>query len=41
MATAEQHRALTAEMLAITPRDDAGRLRIPFGTIYVTARLPD
>lgn len=36
--TPEQHRALTAEMLAVTPRDADGRLRIPFGTIYLTAR---
>ena len=39
--TPEQHRSLTAEMLAITPRDEAGRLRIPFGTIYVAGRRPD
>jgi SAM-dependent methyltransferase len=36
--TPEQHRALTDEMLAVTPRDDDGRFRIPFGAIYLTAR---
>lgn len=35
--TPEQHRALTDEMLAVTPRDDDGRFRIPFGAIYLTA----
>jgi ubiquinone/menaquinone biosynthesis C-methylase UbiE len=35
--TAEQHRALTDEMLAATPRTSDGTLRIPFGTIYLTA----
>lgn len=35
--TAEQHEALTDEMLAATPRDAAGRLHIPFGAIYLTA----
>lgn len=38
--TAEQHRALTDEMLAVTPRDADGSLRIPFGAIYLTARRP-
>lgn len=41
-ATAEytpaQHDALTDELLAATPRDARGRLRIPFGAIYLTAR---
>ena len=41
-ATAEytpaQHEALTDELLAATPRDAHGRLRIPFGAIYLTAR---
>lgn len=36
--TPEQHRALTEEMLAITPRDASGAFRIPFGTLYLTAR---
>jgi SAM-dependent methyltransferase len=40
-ATAEytpaQHAALTEELLAATPRDADGRLRIPFGAIYLTA----
>ena len=39
--TPEQHRALTDEMLAVTPHDEAGRLRIPFGAIYVSARAAD
>lgn len=38
--TEEQHRALTDEMLAVTPRDADGSLRIPFGAIYLTARRP-
>lgn len=38
--TEQQHRALTDEMLAVTPRDDDGSLRIPFGAIYLTARRP-
>lgn len=36
--TAAQHDALTAEMLAITPRAADGTLRIPFGAIYLSAR---
>lgn len=36
--TPEQHRALTDEMLAVTPRDADGRLKIPFGALFVTAR---
>ncbi|MGH2380845.1 MAG: class I SAM-dependent methyltransferase [Candidatus Limnocylindria bacterium] len=35
--TPMEHGALTEEMLAGTPRDVGGRLRIPFGTIYLTA----
>ncbi|MGH2428677.1 MAG: hypothetical protein ACRDGV_07300 [Candidatus Limnocylindria bacterium] len=31
-------RALTDEMLAVTPRTPEGGYRIPFGTIYLTAR---
>jgi SAM-dependent methyltransferase len=38
--TPEQHRALTEEMLAVTPRDADGQLRIPFGAIYLSARQP-
>ncbi|HSM38686.1 MAG TPA: methyltransferase domain-containing protein [Candidatus Limnocylindrales bacterium] len=34
----EQHAALTEEMLAVTPRDPDGWLRIPFGAIYLIAR---
>ena len=36
--TQAQHDALTDEMLAVTPRDSAGRFRLPFGTLYLTAR---
>ncbi len=36
--TPEQHLALTDEMLAVTPRGNDGRFRIPFGAIYLTAR---
>ena len=39
--TPEQHLALTDEMLAVTPRDDDGRFRIPFGAIYVSARAAE
>ena len=35
--TPEQQQALTDEMLAVTPHDTKGRLRIPFGTIYLIA----
>ncbi len=35
--TPEQHEALTAEMLAVTPRLPDGRLRIPFGALFLTA----
>ena len=38
--TPEQQRALTAEMLAVTPRAVDGAYRIPFGTLYLTARRP-
>jgi SAM-dependent methyltransferase len=38
--TAAQHEALTDAMLAATPRDAEGTLRIPFGAIYLTARRP-
>lgn len=37
----EQHRALTEEMLAATPRTAEGGYRVPFGTLYLTARRPD
>ncbi len=36
--TPEQHRALTDEMLAITPRGRDGGFRLPFGAIYLSAR---
>ena len=36
--TPEQHRTLTDEMLAVTPRSSDGAFRIPFGAIYLTAR---
>lgn len=36
--TPEQHAALTEELLAATPREADGRLRIPFGAIYLTAK---
>jgi SAM-dependent methyltransferase len=38
--TPEQHRALTDEMLAVTPRTADGAFRIPFGALYLTARRP-
>ena len=38
--TPAQHDALTDAMLAVTPRDADGTLRIPFGAIYLTARRP-
>ena len=39
--TADQHRALTDEMLAATPRTADSAFRIPFGAIYLTARRSD
>ena len=36
--TPAQHEALTDELLSATPRDGDGRLRIPFGALYLTAR---
>ena len=36
--TPAQHRALTDEMLAVTPRGADGSYRIPFGALYLTAR---
>ena len=36
--TEEQHETLTAEMMAVTPRDADGWFRIPFGAIFLTAR---
>lgn len=36
----ESRRALMADMLAVTPRAPDGALRIPFGTLYLTARNP-
>jgi demethylmenaquinone methyltransferase/2-methoxy-6-polyprenyl-1,4-benzoquinol methylase len=38
--TPQQHRALTDEMLAATPRTVDGAYRIPFGALYLTARRP-
>jgi SAM-dependent methyltransferase len=38
--TPAQHRALTDEMLAVTPRTAEGGYRIPFGALYLTARSP-
>lgn len=38
--TPDQHRALTDEMLAVTPRTVDGAFRIPFGALYLTARRP-
>ncbi|MEO5986313.1 MAG: methyltransferase domain-containing protein [Candidatus Limnocylindria bacterium] len=35
--TEAQHRSMTDEMLAVTPRDASGILRIPFGTLYLAA----
>lgn len=35
--TEAEHEALTAEMLAVTPRDRGGAFRIPFGTLYLVA----
>jgi SAM-dependent methyltransferase len=35
--TPEQHEALTAEMLALTPREPDGTLRIPFAALYLSA----
>jgi SAM-dependent methyltransferase len=36
--TEAEHDALTAEMLAVTPRERDGTFRIPFGALYLTAR---
>jgi hypothetical protein len=35
--TEEQHAALTAEMLTVTPREPDGTLRIPFAALYLAA----
>ena len=37
----DERRLLKADLLAATPRDPSGALRIPFGAIYLTARAPD
>jgi|GEM_PF-3928525 len=37
----EQHRALSDEMLAATPREPDGTYVIPFGALYLTARRPN
>ena len=34
----EQHAALTADMVAVTPRQPDGSYVIPFGAFYLTAR---
>lgn len=39
--TPKQHRALTDEMLAATPREPDGTYVIPFGALYLTARRPN
>ena len=36
--TPERHEALTAEMLAVTPRDADGGYVMPFGALFITAR---
>jgi SAM-dependent methyltransferase len=36
--TEAEHDVLTAEMLAVTPRERDGTFRIPFGALYLTAR---
>ena len=36
----EDRAALARDLLAVTPRDPRGGLRIPFGTLYLTARAP-
>jgi SAM-dependent methyltransferase len=38
--TAAEHETMTAEMLAVTPRESDGTLRIPFAALYLTARNP-
>ena len=38
--TADQHRTLTDEMLAATPRGGNGSYHVPFGVIYLWARRP-
>jgi ubiquinone/menaquinone biosynthesis C-methylase UbiE len=38
--TPDQQEALTQEMLASTPREPDGSIRLPFGALYVTARAP-
>jgi SAM-dependent methyltransferase len=39
--TEEQHDALTAEMIAATPREADGTFRIPFGALFLSARNGD
>lgn len=36
----EAQRRLTDDMLSMTPMDASGALRVPFGTLYLTARTP-
>jgi hypothetical protein len=35
--TNERREQFTADLMAASPRDDAGAFRLPFGTIYLTA----
>lgn len=39
--TPEQNEALTQEMLAVTPRQPDGSIRLPFGALYLTALAPE
>jgi SAM-dependent methyltransferase len=38
--TSEQNEALTQQMLAVTPRQPDGSIRLPFGALYLTAIAP-
>jgi hypothetical protein len=37
----ERNEALTNEMLAATPRQPDGSMRLPFGALYLTAVAPE
>jgi len=39
--SAERNEALTSEMLAATPRQPDGSMRLPFGALYLTAVAPE
>ena len=39
--SAADREALARDLLAVTPRQPDGTLRIPFGTMYLTARSPE